>query len=135
MSYHNLKFIRIWPEKPLFFEGWPWFIFNNLGLALGTNLKFYTSVAKGLRIKVGKCWGLIRTFVEVTGEKMVRGVGETFCPPSWIGWKALWTFTKNVLQNHILFQWLILLLYKKILQLVKKKQLAKSNAFVEKDIL
>ena len=49
-----------------------------MGLALGTNLKFYTSLSKGLKIKIWKFWGLLLTFVEVTGEKMVGG---TFCPP------------------------------------------------------
>ena len=33
-------------RKTAFFEGWSWLKFKNLGLALGTNLKFYTSVAK-----------------------------------------------------------------------------------------
>ena len=28
------------------FEGWSWFSINNLGLALGMVLKFYSSVAK-----------------------------------------------------------------------------------------
>ena len=32
-----------------FFERWSWFKFNNLDLALVTNLKFYTSVKKGLK--------------------------------------------------------------------------------------
>ena len=40
------------------------FKFNNLGLELGTNLKFYISVVKGLKVKVRKIWGLIHTFVE-----------------------------------------------------------------------
>ena len=53
---------------------WPWFKFNNLGLTLGVNLKFYTSVAKGLKLKIGKFWGLVPTFVEVTGKKLVEGV-------------------------------------------------------------
>ena len=35
-----------------FFEELSWFKFNNLGLALGVNLKFYTFVAKGLKLKV-----------------------------------------------------------------------------------
>ena len=65
--------------KTAFFEGWSWFKFNNLGLALGTNLKFYTSVAKGLKLKVWKFWGLISMFVEVSGEKQVGGL---FGPPS-----------------------------------------------------
>ena len=36
-------------RKIAFLEGWSWFKFNNLGLALGTNFKFCTSVAKGLK--------------------------------------------------------------------------------------
>ena len=55
-------------RKTAFFEGRSWFKFNNLGLALGTNLKFCTTVAKGLTIKVRNV-GPIPTFVEVTGEK------------------------------------------------------------------
>ena len=44
------------------------------------NLRFYISVAKGLKLKVRKFWGLILTFVEVTGEKLVGGRGA-FLPP------------------------------------------------------
>ena len=40
---------------------------------MDTNLKFNTSLSKGLKLKVIKFWGLILTFVEVTGEKPVRG--------------------------------------------------------------
>ena len=36
-------------------------------------LKFNTIEAKGLKLKARKVWGLIPTFVEVTGEKLVRG--------------------------------------------------------------
>ena len=50
--------------------GWSWFKFNNLGLALDIAFKFYGSVAKAF-----KFWGIIPTFVEVTGEKLVRGWG------------------------------------------------------------
>ena len=53
-------------------------MFNNLELALGTNLKIYTSVAKGLTLTVRKCWELILTFAEVTEEKLVGGL---FAPP------------------------------------------------------
>ena len=35
-------------QKNHFFERWSWLKLNNLGLALGIALKFYTSVAKGL---------------------------------------------------------------------------------------
>ena len=71
-------------QKNCFFEGWSWFRFNNLGLALGANLKFYTSVAVGLKLKVRKLGRPILTFVEVTGEKMG---GRLFALPSssWIG--------------------------------------------------
>ena len=47
--------------------------------ALGTNLVFYTSVAKELKLKVWKFWGLIPVFVEVTGIKLG---GEPFSPSS-----------------------------------------------------
>ena len=50
-----------------FFEEWSWFKFNNLGQALGTNLKFCTSVAKGSKLKVKKFRESNSTFVEVTG--------------------------------------------------------------------
>ena len=50
-----------------------WFKFNNLALILGTSLKFYTSMEKGLKLKVRKFLGLIPTSVEVTGEKLVEG--------------------------------------------------------------
>ena len=65
-------------RKAAFFEEWSWFKFNNLGLAPGTTLKFYTNVAKGLKLKVRKFWGLIPTFEEITGEKPVGG--RAFCP-------------------------------------------------------
>ena len=59
------------------FEGWPWFKLNNLGLTLIMGLKLYTSVAKGLKLKLRKFRGLIPTFVEVRGEKLEE---EPFCP-------------------------------------------------------
>ena len=34
------------------YEGWSWSNVNNLGLALGMALKFYSSVAKRLKLKV-----------------------------------------------------------------------------------
>ena len=69
-------------RKNCFFEGWSWLTSNNLGLVLGTNLKIYTSVPKGLKLTVRKFWELIPTFVEVTEEKLV---GRPFSPTSWIG--------------------------------------------------
>ena len=60
-------------RKTAFSEGWSWFKFNNLELALDMNLKFYTSVTKGFKLKVRKFWELVTTFLEVTREKLVRG--------------------------------------------------------------
>ena len=60
-------------RKTAFFEGWAWVKFNNLGLAPGTNLTFYISVANGFKLKVRKFQGLISTLAEVTGEKVVGG--------------------------------------------------------------
>ena len=64
-------------QKNHFFEGWSSFKFNNFGVALGMTLKFYTSVEKGLKLKIRKIWGLISTVVEVIGEKTGR---EAFSP-------------------------------------------------------
>ena len=44
----------------------------------GTRYKFYTSVAKGLKLKIRKFWGLIHTFVEVIGKKTGSGGGGAF---------------------------------------------------------
>ena len=44
-----------------------------MGLGLLTNLKFYISVARGLKLKVRKFCGLVPLIVEVTGEKLVGG--------------------------------------------------------------
>ena len=73
INYHNLPFIRIWPEKPVFLKSGFWFKFNNLGLGLGMNLKFCTSVAKTLKVKVRTFWELTVRFVEGTGKKLVLG--------------------------------------------------------------
>ena len=69
-------------RKIVFFEGWSWFKFNNLGLALGKNLKFFTSVGKGLKLKVKKFCGPNLAFVDVTGEKLVGGEGGGLKVPS-----------------------------------------------------
>ena len=39
-------------------------------------LKFYTSAAKELELKVRKFWRLVPTFVEITREK--RTIGDPF---------------------------------------------------------
>ena len=61
-------------RKTTFFNEWSLFKINNLGLALGMTLKLYANVAKGSKLKIGKFWGLIPTFVEGRGEKLVGGV-------------------------------------------------------------
>ena len=53
--------------------------FNNLELALGMALEFYTSVTKGLKLKVRKLQALVLTFVKVAGEKLV---GDIFSTPN-----------------------------------------------------
>ena len=68
-----------------------------MGLALGTNLKFYTSVAKGLKLKVRKRLGLIPTFVEVTEKKLVGGGGGEG------GGKKTWIGLKHNLPKHFLY--------------------------------
>ena len=58
--------------KNHFFEGYPWFKFNYLRLALGMGFKFSISMIKSLKLKVRKLLGLIPTFAEVTWEKLIR---------------------------------------------------------------
>ena len=67
------QFYKDLTKKTAFLEEWSWFKFNNWELALGTNLKFYTNVVKGLKLRARKFWGLISTFAEVTKEKLVGG--------------------------------------------------------------
>ena len=83
------QFYKDLTKKTRFFEGWSWFKLNNLWLAVGTNLEFHTSVIKGLKLKVRKFWGLIPTFVEVTGEKLVGGTFWVTSPPSTPSWIEL----------------------------------------------
>ena len=65
-------------------------------LALVMASKSYANVAKGLKLKVRKCWGLIPTFEEVKAEKLLGGVFLLPLPPFRIGGK--WKF-KNVNLN------------------------------------
>ena len=68
-------------RKTAFFEELLWFKFNNLGLALGTNLKCYTILhqcGKTVKTKTQKVLGANSYVCKVTGEKQVRG---PFCPP------------------------------------------------------
>ena len=75
----NTQLYQDLTRKTTFFEGLAWSKFYNLGLALGKNLTFSANVAKGLKLKARKFWGLIPTIVETTGEKLV-GRGRFFSP-------------------------------------------------------
>ena len=66
-------------------------------------------MAKGLKLKAIKFWVLIRTFVEVTREKLVRV--DPFAPPFWIGLKVI----RSVCENS----YFILPKYSLVLQLLR----------------
>ena len=90
------QFYKDLVRKNNFFEGPSWLKFNNLRLALGVALKFYTSVTKGLKLKIRKFWGLISTFVEVIEGKLV--VGSPPLPPLsqyWIGLRNIFSNTSS----------------------------------------
>ena len=74
----SMRFYKDFTRKTNFFEGWSWLKFNNLGLGLSMALKFYTSVAKVLKVKVKKLLRLIPMLVEFTREKLIGGF---FAPP------------------------------------------------------
>ena len=65
------QFYNNMTKKSTFFEGWSCFKFNNLKQALRIALKFYTIVAKALKLKFRKFWGLVSTFVKVIEKKLV----------------------------------------------------------------
>ena len=65
-------------DQKNFFERWFCFKFNNLGIAQGMALKFYTSMSKGFELQVKTLWGLILTFVEVIIEKLIGGFFAPF---------------------------------------------------------
>ena len=93
-------------RKTAFFEELSWFKFNNLRLTLGKKLKFYTSLSKGLKLKVRKFWVLILTFLKVTGEKLVGG---PFCPPPILNRvedKKCVTKLMNIFDTLSKFSWL-----------------------------
>ena len=69
---------RFYQETPTFFDGCSWFKYNNLGSALGMTLKFHTSVAKALKLEVGKIMELIPTFVKVKEKKLVSYVCKSY---------------------------------------------------------
>ena len=77
----TISILKGFDQENHFFERWSWFKFNNLGLPLGSNLRFYTSMEKRWKLKVINFLGLIPTFVEVTGEKGKNWLGGLPPPP------------------------------------------------------
>ena len=69
-----------------------------------SNLKFYISVTKELKLKIRNFGGLIPTFVEVMGEKLEGGLFTPFPLPFGIGLKheicvaGKWLFYLNVIR-------------------------------------
>ena len=51
------QFYKDLTRKKTFFKAWSWFKFNNLRLAMGMTLKFYTSMAKRVETKSQKVLG------------------------------------------------------------------------------
>ena len=73
------QFYKDLTKKIAFFKRWSWFKLNNFRLALGRNLNFCTSVAKGSKLNSQMFRGSNITFVQITGEKLVGG---PFWPPA-----------------------------------------------------
>ena len=57
------------------------FLKSGLGShGVGIAMKFCTRVAKAIKLKVKKFWGLVPSFVEVIGKKLIGGTFLPFCP-------------------------------------------------------
>ena len=54
---------------------------QEFGISTSMNLKFYTSVAKELKLKVRTFWGIILKFLEVTRKKLVGVLFSFFKHP------------------------------------------------------
>ena len=71
-----------------------------LGNGTRYGLGIYTSVAKGLKLKVRMFGGLIPKFLVATGEKLAGG-GGLFGPPSWIGLILVDSFLPKDITNKL----------------------------------
>ena len=76
-----------------------WIINNNFATFYEYGLNFYNSVAKGSKLKVGKFWGLIPTFEEVTREKLIGGFVPL--PLYWIWLNIFYTLPGIFCKNHL----------------------------------
>ena len=70
--YYSLREVIITTVLKGFDQKNSWFKFNNLGMAIGIALIFYTSVVKRLKLKVRKFLGIAFMSVEIKKEKLVR---------------------------------------------------------------
>ena len=96
------QFCKVLTRKTFFWERCSWFKFSNLELGLGMALNFYTSVAKRLKLQMKKFWGLISTFVEVTGEKLF---GSIFLPPPSLIGLIGFSASKLMIEVHAWMLW------------------------------
>ena len=74
-------------------------------------LEFYTSMAKGLKLKVRKFFGLIPMFLEVTGEKLFGmgvGVGRGWSTPPSITTHFLIFRKQQVILNGQVSPWVFI---------------------------
>ena len=67
------QFYKDLTRKNIFFEGWSWIKFNNLVLALCTNLKFYTSMVKRDKTKRQANSYVCRSYRGETGRGTLEG--------------------------------------------------------------
>ena len=56
-KFSQPQFYKDLTTETLFFEGWSWFKFHNLGMTLGMALKFCISMAKGSTLNSKIFWG------------------------------------------------------------------------------
>ena len=97
--------------------GCSWFKFNNLGLTLGMDLKFYTSVAKGLKLKDIKVFGgdsnVFRSYREKTGSgtfcspilNRVNGISFRFGPATQALTSVIWYLIETICQSFSADDW------------------------------
>ena len=68
------QFYKDFTRKIAFFEGWSWFKFINLGLALGINLKLLRQCGKSIKSKSQKVFGANSYVCWSYRERVVGGV-------------------------------------------------------------
>ena len=103
-DYHNFNFMRIWPDNQFDqITNWFWFKFNNLGLVPGMALKLNNSVTIALKLKLRIFSGLIPSFGEIRGDKLIEGDG-LFAPPPTLNRRV--NLSKKVIKNNFFLHFL-----------------------------